>query len=126
MSKCLVIEDSERVREVLSDIVGKLGLDVETASSAAEGLETIAVDEPDVILLDWDLPKLGALDLLAGLADRGASRRPAVILLATENEPKQFALARAAGASHYVLKPYDLDTIAGALQGCGFEVKRAA
>ena len=121
MATCLVIDDSESMREVASDLLAALGHDVAEATDAAEGLR--ACDGVDVVFLDWDLPSLGALDFLRGAAT--LDPRPAIILCATENDARQFGLARAAGAGVHVLKPYDGETLADALREAGFVCDRA-
>lgn len=126
MARCVVIEDSDRVREIAVDILKSLGLDAEGAADPASGVDRVIIRQPELVLLDWDLPKLGALDVLSSLAEKGMVRKPTVVLMATENEPKQFALARAAGATHYVLKPFDADDIADIVSRCGIQVTRAA
>ena len=53
-----------------------------------------------MVLLDWDLPSMGALDFLRGVGNMPEEEKPAIILCATENDPQQFTLAKAAGAAH--------------------------
>lgn len=116
MAKCLVIDDSESMREVAADILAALGHDVTEASSAAAGL-TICETGVDAVLLDWDLPGLDALDFLRGAAT--LPERPTIILCATENDARQFGLARAAGAGFHVLKPYDRDSLLTVMADAG-------
>jgi two-component system chemotaxis response regulator CheY len=48
-----------------------------------------------------------------------AEEKPTVILCATENDPQQFTLAKAAGAAHHILKPFDKTAIASKLTEIG-------
>lgn len=123
MATCLVIDDSESMREVASEILTGLGHDVREAPDAPGGLAACEAGV-DAVLLDWDLPSLGALDFLRGAAS--LTPRPVIVLCATENDARQFGLARAAGAGFHVLKPYDRDTVAAALRRAGVEGGRAA
>ena len=111
MKNCLIVEDSDVVREVAETIVLELGLTPKEAADPAEAQKAIMDAPPDVILLDWNLPDGGAIEVLRFLKDSGLDPRPKVILCASEYEPKQFVLAKAAGATHYLLKPYDRDTV---------------
>ena len=122
MPTCLVIDDSESMREVASGILTELGVSVAEADDAPSGLEACAAGV-DAVLLDWDLPKLGALDFLRGAAS--LSPRPVVILCATENDARQFGLARAAGAGFHLLKPYGAEDVAEVLIRAGIETGRA-
>ncbi|MEE4213216.1 MAG: response regulator [Parvularcula sp.] len=126
MTKAIVIEDSARVREILTEMVVDLGYDVTAVSCALDGVQASEAADPAVVLLDWDLPSSGALDFLAGLAESQLRVKPTTILMATENEPRTFALARAAGASHYILKPFDRSDLAAIFERAGLPVASRA
>ncbi|MEL6370805.1 MAG: response regulator [Pseudomonadota bacterium] len=108
---CLIVEDSDLIREIAGRIVRELGLDVVEAENAPDGVDACEEHSPAVVLLDWDLPSMGALDFLRGAAGFAPEKRPTIVLCATENDPQQFTLAKAAGAAHHILKPYDRDSI---------------
>ncbi|MGF1545452.1 MAG: response regulator [Parvularculaceae bacterium] len=112
MKSCVIIEDSEVIREIASRIVKEFGVEPIEADSASAGLEICRERQVDVAMLDWDLPSMGALDFLRGAAELDPAKKPQIVLCATENDAKQFALARAAGAAHHLLKPYDQRSIA--------------
>jgi two-component system chemotaxis response regulator CheY len=119
MKTCLIVEDSALIREIGARIVKDLGVDATEAETAAAAIELCKAKKPDVILLDWDLPSLGALDVLRGVAELPSEARPQIILVAAENDPQQFTLAKAAGAAHYLLKPFDRAQIAEKFSGLG-------
>lgn len=109
--RCLVIEDSEVIGEIAVSILEDIGLDVRRAIDPVSGIEACNDHKPEVIFLDWDLPSLGALDVLRGVAELDAETKPEIILCATENDRQQFKLAKAAGAAFHLLKPFDVDSI---------------
>ena len=116
---CLIVDDSEIIREIAARIVGKLGLEAPEAENAAYAVEYCGEHKVDVVLLDWDLPSMGALDFLRGVGNMPEEEKPAIILCATENDPQQFTLAKAAGAAHHVLKPFDKHSLEVALREAG-------
>ncbi|WP_425407965.1 response regulator [Hyphococcus sp.] len=116
---CLVVDDSEVIREIAARIVTELGLGAESVEDAASAIEHCSDNRTDVVLLDWDLPAMGALDFLRGAAELKEEMRPEIILCATENDPQQFTLAKAAGARHHILKPFDKQSIAAKLSEIG-------
>lgn len=118
--KCLVVDDSAVIREIAVRILTELNIDVGQAESASAGLDYCREFKPAAVLLDWDLPAMGALDFLRGAADLPAEERPAIVLCATENDPQQFTLARAAGAEYHILKPFDKASIQEKLVEIGF------
>ena len=83
---CLVVDDSDVIREIAVRIVADLGLDVEGVSNAAEAIENCQTKKPAAVFLDWDLPSMGALDFLRGAAALDEADKPTIILCATEND----------------------------------------
>lgn len=114
---CLIVDDSEVIREIAERIIVDLGLGAAQVENAREAIEFCQQNGPDAVLLDWDLPSMGALDFLRGAAE--LEKRPAIILCATENDPQQFSLAKAAGAAHHILKPFDRVAIQTKLREIG-------
>ena len=109
---CLVVDDSSVIREIAIRIIADLGFETGEASDAAAAIEYCRANKPALVLLDWDLPSMGALDFLKAAAEFSPEEKPKIILSATENDPQQFMLAKAAGAAHHVLKPFDRDLLA--------------
>ncbi len=119
MPLCLIVEDSQVIRSVTGSLVERLGLDAAQAETSEEAVEVLQKQKPDVLLVDWDLPSLGALDVLKAVGEIVLEERPYCILTATENEPQHFALARTAGAQAHILKPYDLGSLKEVLEEGG-------
>ncbi len=111
MKTCLIVEDSSVIREIAVRILRELKLDAKEAHNAHDGVQFCQEQKPDAVFLDWDLPSMGALDFLRGIGELDADKRPIIILCATENDPQQFTLAKAAGAAHHILKPFDRNSI---------------
>lgn len=129
---CLIVDDSEIIREIADRIIADLGLGTAQARNAAAAVGYCRDHKPAGVLLDWDLPSMGALDFLKGASELPEEDRPAIILCATENDPQQFTLARAAGAAFHVLKPFDKNSLkralieAGLVEGEGASRKTSA
>ena len=112
MVKCLIIDDSEAIRDVTARLVADLGHETLQAAGAALGLEACVKIRPQVVFLDWDLPDFAALDFLGGVGDMPEELRPEIVICAMQNDPRQFALAREAGARFCLLKPYNGEEVA--------------
>lgn len=117
---CLVVDDSEIIRELASRMLADFGMTTLGAGDAAQALEKCREHKVDAVFLDWDLPSMGALDFLQGAAQLPAEAKPVVVLCATENDHQQFTLAKAAGAAHYILKPFDRHGVGAKLAEIGF------
>jgi len=114
-SYCLIVEDSDVVRDIAVSIVEGLGVACDAVPSGAEGVAAVGARRPDVVLLDWNLPSMGAVEFLRALRGFEAPR-PEVILCAADYDPQQFALAKAAGAKRHILKPLDRDSVEAAFR----------
>jgi len=112
---CLIVEDSETVRHILTQLVEAAGYHTLQAGNAAEALDVTVAAKPEIVFLDWDLPGLEALDYLRGAAESELAEAPHIVLCAMENDAQQFALAKAAGARFHMIKPYDKRDVRGVL-----------
>ena len=115
---CLIVDDSELIRAIAGRIITDLGLEADDAADASAAIEYCRAEKPAAVFLDWDLPSMGALDFLREAASLEGAR-PVIILCATENDHQQFTLAKAAGAAHHILKPFDKGAIAAKLAEIG-------
>lgn len=119
MTVCLIVENSDTIRAIVAEIVESLGVEAVEAKTSTDAAEACAVGNIDVIVLDWDLPKLGAMDFLRTHRATELSALPPVILSVTENDPQQIAIARTAGVSEIIFKPFDAGQIADAFDSLG-------
>ena len=122
---CLVVEDSKVIREIAMRILTDLGLDAHEVDNAEAGVAFCREHKPDAVLLDWDLPSMAALDFLRGAGELPPEEKPEIVLCSTENDHQQFTLARAAGAAHHILKPFDRTAIETKLAEIGLVVADA-
>jgi len=102
MAQVLVIEDDQRIRELVCQHLADQGHSVSSNSNGLDGLRTVTADPPDILVLDLGLPDLDGLDLLKMV--RSVANMPVLVLTAREDEPTVLA-AFEGGADDYVVKP---------------------
>jgi two-component system NtrC family sensor kinase len=108
--RVLVIDDSQEIRDFLSEyILGPKGFEVLTASNGLMGLEMAISKEPDLMIVDQQMPRLTGLELLEKLRERGLEI-PAVLATAHGSEETAVAAFRL-GIRDYIIKPFDADEI---------------
>ena len=112
MSYCLIADDNAAMRAVLRGILIDLGFEVGEAANGQEAMETCRARTPDAILLDWNMPVMDGLAVLDALSGGGGGARPKVIFCTSGAEPEPVVRAMAAGASEYLVKPFDKDLLA--------------
>jgi FixJ family two-component response regulator len=113
-----VVDDEPSVRKALRRLLSASGHEVKTFASGQEFLEGFAAWRPDCLVLDLHMPGLSGLEVQKELARIGDSL-PIVIITAFD-DPESRAQCLAAGATAYLLKPFDdqalLDAIANAIE----------
>ena len=102
MADILVIEDDQRIRELVCRHLAGDGYGVSSEGTGLEGLRTLTADPPDALVLDLGLPDLNGLDLLKMV--RSVADVPVLVLTAREDEATILA-AFDGGADDYVVKP---------------------
>jgi DNA-binding response OmpR family regulator len=103
MAAVLVIEDDQRIREVLARGLTGAGHAVRTEATGGAALAAVVEWQPDVVVLDLGLPDIDGRDVLGML--RGVSAVPVIVATARDDEGEIVALLDA-GADDYVVKPY--------------------
>ena len=113
MIRILFVDDDPQAQKTLSAVLPE-PYTVVSALSAAEGFELLAKTDPDVVLLDINLPDRSGLDLLDEIVQRPLA--PPVIMLTAFGEIEFVKRAIQAGAYDYILKPYTLDHLEGTIR----------
>jgi two-component system, NtrC family, response regulator AtoC len=114
MRRVLVVDDEENIRLVLRTLLKKHGYEVEVAEEGEGALAALDSFDPDVILTDVRMPKMGGIDLLAALR---AKQHPATVIVMSAYGNVDLAIeAMKAGAYDYVSKPFKPDEIVLALR----------
>jgi putative two-component system response regulator len=108
----LVVDDIPANRELLEAQLDQLGYEVRQAGDGVEALEAIAAEEPDLVLLDIDMPRLDGLAVCERLkADPYRRLIPVVILTAALDRETRIRGIRA-GADDFLTKPFDAQELA--------------
>jgi two-component system, chemotaxis family, chemotaxis protein CheY len=117
----LVIDDSRAMRGILKRILVPLGYEVREATNGRDALDQIWNDnlEPDVALVDWNMPEMNGLEFVISVRKQKHLRRMALMMVTTESEYSQIVRALAAGAHEYVIKPFTADAIVDKLAYLG-------
>jgi signal transduction histidine kinase/CheY-like chemotaxis protein len=108
----LVVEDNTINRLVASRLLSKRGHRVNEAATALAGLEAVQRDQPDLVLMDLQLPGMGGLEALALLRQLpGRARYTPVIALTAHVLIGDRERCLAAGMNGYVSKPFTADSL---------------
>ena len=109
MSKILVIDDEQSIRETLEMFFGEAGHTVYKAASGEQGVRLARQHEPDVVILDIRLPDCSGLDLIARIHKGSAA--PKIIMITAFQDMETTIQAMKRGAYDYIHKPLDADKV---------------
>lgn len=105
MSRVLVVEDDQAIRETVAFNLKRDGHEVLTAADGVAGLEAARRDEPDLIVLDVMLPRMSGLDVCRIVREE----RPTPILMLTARDSEADVVQGLdLGADEYVTKPFSM------------------
>lgn len=123
--KALVIDDSRAMRRIIAKYLEELGFEVHEAASGLEGLQVAAKTAGlSLILLDWNMPEMDGHTLLTRFHEDPDFADIPVMMVTTESEMEQVEVALAAGASEYLMKPFDRQALLEKLLLLGFDPER--
>lgn len=104
----LAIDDSFTIREMVRQTLSAAGFDVTTANDGVEGVETFDTAKFDAVITDINMPRMDGFGVITAIrAGAGAPARVPILVLTTESGPKLKDRARQAGATGWIVKPFD-------------------
>ena len=112
----LTVDDSPSMRALLLAALQKEGFIVSQAEDGQEALEWLAQNDVDVVITDINMPRLDGFGLIEQL--RAGSRhadRP-ILVLSMESSAEKKNRARNAGATGWIVKPFDAEKLATAVR----------
>jgi two-component system KDP operon response regulator KdpE len=104
----LVVDDEPQLRRVMRTTLTDLGYTVIDAKTGEDALEMLRHDQPDLILLDLNMPGIGGLETCRAI--RETSEVP-IIILSVRNTEREKVQALDAGADDYVSKPFGIQEL---------------
>lgn len=119
MASCLVVDDSKIVRKMARRMLEALHFTVHEAADGKEAAAFCANQRPELILLDWYMPRMDGLAFVKHLRRMAGGEHPRVIFCTTENGLPHIMEAMNAGADEYMMKPFDEDILKGKLRQVG-------
>lgn len=104
----LVMEDEDALATLLQYNLEKEGYDVAVASDGEEGMLQVEERTPDLILLDWMLPKLSGIEVCRRVRGRAETRNLPIIMLTARGEETDRVRGLDTGADDYMTKPFSM------------------
>ena len=107
----LIVEDEPALVELIRYNLVKEGYEVSTAQDGEEALLLIEERQPDIVLLDWMLPKLAGIEVARRLRSKSTTRNLPIIMLTARAEESDRIRGLDIGADDYMTKPFSMSEL---------------
>jgi len=106
--RALIVDDSRTMRLILKKQLVQLGFtEILEAADGVEALKVLAgAAVPEVALIDWNMPNMSGIDLVAAVRENHAWDAMKVVMVTTEADVVRVQRALGQGANEYVVKPF--------------------
>ncbi|MBI2566224.1 MAG: diguanylate cyclase [Candidatus Schekmanbacteria bacterium] len=106
-NRILVVDDVAMIKDMVEKVLTEQGFVVSSAGDGAEALKAIRRDRPDLLILDWELPKLSGRDLCKILKGQASTKYIPVIMLTARTATRDVVEGLNTGADDYMTKPFN-------------------
>lgn len=103
----LAVDDSRTMRDMIRLALEPAGFKVHTADDGVHGVEVLSGLAPDVIITDINMPRMDGFGFIDAVRGQDANRGIPILVLTTESSPELKMRARNAGATGWIVKPFD-------------------
>ncbi|MEO7734360.1 MAG: DUF4388 domain-containing protein [Kofleriaceae bacterium] len=114
--RILVIDDSPTITKVVQLVLTKAGYQVDTAPDGEAGLAAVRATRPDVILLDFVMPKMNGYQFCRELTADAKLRDIPVVLMSAKGDQVGERFVKVMGIVDYITKPFSPDAITAVVQ----------
>jgi two-component system, chemotaxis family, chemotaxis protein CheY len=112
MPRILIVDDSPTIRKMVRASLRTLdAFDFVEAGNGLEAIEQVALGPVALMILDLNMPDMHGVDVLKFLRRHPSSRQVPVVVLTTRGDEPSREAAVAAGATHYMTKPFVPETL---------------
>ena len=110
----LIVDDEAHIRLLIEQALEELeddGVEIQTATNGAEGLESIKADHPKLVFLDVMMPEINGFDVCNVVKNELQLDDAYVVLLTAKGQEYDRQRGEQVGANRYITKPFDPDEI---------------
>lgn len=105
--RILTVDDSKTIRDMLAFTLGQAGYDVVSAVNGQEGLDAMAQGPMDVVITDINMPVMDGITFIREVRKDPGNKALPILVLTTEGSGEMKNRGREAGATGWIIKPFD-------------------
>ena len=112
----LTVDDSRTMRDMLRLALVDAGFTVVQAVDGMDGLDVLSRETPDVIVTDINMPRMDGFGFIEAVRRDAGRRATPILVLTTESDAEKKGRAKAAGATGWIVKPFDPTKLVDAIR----------
>jgi two-component system chemotaxis response regulator CheY len=116
MTRILAVDDSASMRQMVAYTLKQAGFDVAEAEDGQQGLEMAQKESYRLVLCDVNMPRMDGISLVRALRGLPAYKFTPLLMLTTEAGPEKKAEGKAAGATGWLVKPFNPEQLIATVQ----------
>jgi len=108
--KAIVVDDSSVMRQIIKNNLKQLGFEQSNLVDAEDGeqaMKKLNEDTIDLVIADWNMPKMTGIDLLRAIRADGALKELPFLMVTSEADKEKIMEAVQAGVNQYIVKPFN-------------------
>ncbi len=116
MRRILAVDDSASVRQMVGFTLRKAGYEVLEAVDGKDGLDKVTSGKFDLIVTDLNMPNMDGIQLIAAVRKLPGYAFIPILMLTTESQAEKKDAGRKAGATGWIVKPFNADQLVSVIQ----------
>jgi two-component system, chemotaxis family, chemotaxis protein CheY len=116
MKKILAVDDSASIRQMVNFTLKSAGYEVTDAVDGQDGLAKAGKEKFDMIITDLNMPNLDGIGLITAVRKLPGYSFVPILMLTTESQAEKKDAGRKAGATGWIVKPFNAEQLIGVLQ----------
>jgi two-component system, chemotaxis family, chemotaxis protein CheY len=116
MRRILTVDDSASIRQMVSFTLTKAGFEVAEAVDGKDGLNRISSQKFDLVITDLNMPNLDGIQMIAAVRKLPGYGFTPILMLTTESQAEKKDAGRKAGATGWIVKPFNADQLIAVMQ----------
>ncbi len=109
--RVLIVDDSSAIRKSVNFILDQAGYVVSAAEDGLDALSKLDGTSFDLIVTDVNMPNLDGIELTKKVREQAAYKYTPIVVLTTESQGSKMEEGKAAGATGWIVKPFDADKL---------------
>jgi len=114
----LIVDDYKTMLRIIRNLLKQLGFDnVEEATDGTAALQKLREGDFKLVISDWNMEPMTGIELLREVRSDNALRKLPFIMVTAESKTENVVIAKEAGVSNYIVKPFNAATLKSKLVG---------